>query len=900
MINTKLLACCVLMFLCSVSAMAQSAERKVQTDGYVADSFTDVPISGVLVSLMTPDSVVVDTFRTMNMMYGAWYAFALPRKKLHYLLRFEHKDYDTHVLEYYHKPVRHDMMQFPKALLKRRQQKWDVRLDEVVVKATKIKVAHKGDTIVFDATAFNVAEGSMLDGLIRQMPGVELKPNGEIFVNGEKIDYMLLNGQEFYRGNNKLMLDNLPYYMVQNIKVYRRATDRVKYAGLKHEKGDHVMDVNLKRQYRDGYIANAEAGGGTEDTYLGRLFGLRFTDHSRLSVIGNINNLNAKYQPNTNGDWHGRGDFGRDGRTTRKEVTAGLMIDSRNWKNNIEATVGWTKTESAERSNTETFLPGDSSLLSQSNANGVNNSFVTTATNNFTLKVPFYLTSQTSFTHSTGDGISSMRYLSQPSSQYTRTDRNNRSLSLSQSLGTVYKLATGDVLDLNASARYTNSRDKAMEERNTTFTTSSRQSLISVHTPLHTYNYNVGSTYTLHDLNHGAYSLNISYDQEHKSENELRTDIRTGLQDEDNSYRFNQMQRTFNATLRYTFHEWNKRDAEILLPVRYVNRSTHYVKSATDTTANQRQWLFSPKLQFGWKYYTFVAGYTQEMPDAMQLINTSNTNDPLHTYLGNPDLKNPGTLNATFRYIYDHFWDKGKQILMWVRWNKMYNQVMQSYAYNPQTGQFTYRPRNVDGNWNASINAYYNRRLGKTSPFSIGSDLNMSFSRTRDYSGIGMEESSELRDIKYLNLDEELKFAYEQDGNLVMLRGRVQSFRSDSDSPSFETVNAMHYTYGVEANLKLPLDISLETSLMMEQRRGYTTSSLNTDECVWNMTVGRSFLKGKRLLVRLTAIDILRNYSAVSYRVSSSGRTETWRYSLPAYCLLRATYKFNLNPKDKK
>ena len=51
---------------------------------------------------------------------------------------------------------------------------------------------------VYDASAFALPEGSMLDGLVRQLPGAELKSNGDIYINGEKIDYLTLNGRDFF------------------------------------------------------------------------------------------------------------------------------------------------------------------------------------------------------------------------------------------------------------------------------------------------------------------------------------------------------------------------------------------------------------------------------------------------------------------------------------------------------------------------------------------------------------------------------------------------------------------------------------------------------------------------------------------------------------------------------
>lgn len=83
-------------------------------------------------------------------------------------------------------------------------------LGEVTVTATKVKMFWKGDTLVYDATAFKLPDGSMLDDLIRQMPGVTMNENGEIFVNNRKIDELQLGSRSFMRGNSKVLLENLP------------------------------------------------------------------------------------------------------------------------------------------------------------------------------------------------------------------------------------------------------------------------------------------------------------------------------------------------------------------------------------------------------------------------------------------------------------------------------------------------------------------------------------------------------------------------------------------------------------------------------------------------------------------------------------------------------------------
>ena len=147
------------------------------------------------------------------------------------------------------------------------------QLEEVTVTASKLKMVMKGDTIVYNADAFALAQGSMLDGLISQLPGVELKGNGQIYVNGKFVNELLVNGENFFKGDPKIALENLPAYMVNDVQVYHRNEF------MERKPKDElplVMDVKLKKQYQMGWIANAEAGYGTSNRYLGRLFWLMF------------------------------------------------------------------------------------------------------------------------------------------------------------------------------------------------------------------------------------------------------------------------------------------------------------------------------------------------------------------------------------------------------------------------------------------------------------------------------------------------------------------------------------------------------------------------------------------------------------------------------------------------
>ena len=231
-------------------------------------------------------------------------------------------------------------------------------LDEVNVVATKVKFYYKGDTVVYNADAFVLAEGSMLDGLVRQLPGVEIRDDGNIYHNGKLVENLLLNGKEFFNNNNQIMLDMLPAFTVKNIKMYDKYGHTSELLGQQRQDDKlYVMDVVLKREYNIGWMGNAEGGGGTSGRYLGQLFAMRHTDHSRITLYGAINNLNDKRKPGQDSNWSP--DQLSPGRS--KEIQGGIdyYIGDREGKYilNGNVQVGHSDLDLVENTDKVNFLP---------------------------------------------------------------------------------------------------------------------------------------------------------------------------------------------------------------------------------------------------------------------------------------------------------------------------------------------------------------------------------------------------------------------------------------------------------------------------------------------------------------------------------------------------------------
>lgn len=279
-------------FLFTLNAYSQSLVFGTVQDGFLK---TPLPEAKVSLLLATDSTVVIESipvtpkYRDDGTVREAQFQFYPESKKCKYLLRAMLDGYETGYL-----PIEIDgdikrafLLDEPLELRRMQQ----ISLEEVAITATKVKMYYKGDTLVYDATAFNLPDGSMLDDLIHQMPGVTINEHGEIFVNGRKIDELQLGSRSFMRGNSKVLMENLPYYTVKDIKVYEQNTDLNRALDAEWEEKKFVMDVHLKPEYQIGYIANIEAAGGTEERWLGRAFLLGFTDRTRYTLLANADIL---------------------------------------------------------------------------------------------------------------------------------------------------------------------------------------------------------------------------------------------------------------------------------------------------------------------------------------------------------------------------------------------------------------------------------------------------------------------------------------------------------------------------------------------------------------------------------------------------------------------------------
>ena len=940
----RLLTLFFIMTFCTMLPQGAQAEAKqekkskstINLYGEVYDSFTKGKVKA-FVTLMEADSTVVDTTTCQTHDMGTWsyYSFQVPREDKRYILKATAEGYrDTCVVYELNQISRNRYKEIPDILMRKEQEDIykDVDLDGVVVKGTRIQVAYKGDTIVYDASAFKLPEGSMLDGLIRQLPGAELKDNGDIYINGVKIDYLTLNGKEFFKGDNKVMLENLPYFTVKDLKVFYKDTKTSEMLGKQIEERDYVMDVTLKREYARGYIANAEAGVGTENRWMGKLFGTFYSDHTRVAVFGSANNVNEDRTPGSDGDWDPK--KVQNGVLTTKQT--GMHINTEDKEKRVEnytdVHLKWSDADNETTSFRETFAD-NGSIFSNSRSLNESKRFSLSAYNSL------YITKARINLYTSLDYNNDKNYSSSEDSTYTSalTNRSdymgrsaNRRLSLFNYARWSYMFKSGDVLDISINSNYNNSKPvEDFYRQNTYYASTGATEVRDRYTDSHSSSYhfsprvgyflqlpkefmlatsyNYGQMFSsIHNDRFNLERLPESGDSELGWLPSLQDDMLAAF-DADNSRQYTDMQRSHEGQL-YLQKYTKDMGFYVRLPYTFISERMNFHGGGLDTVATRSWREFRPAISYRTRGKTqrpvwleYSARITP--PTFANLMPLSDTSDPLSVRVNNPDVKNTVLHHWKTRFTFKND-SIGSNLYIGFEVKSTANAVGTRTTYNPSSGAYTRMTDNVDGNWTTFINSGWQRPLDAKKRLRIDLYGKAEYERSVDFAtvttqtaGDGLLMESPLSKVDNVNLIAHAKLNYKLGDFAAGINGKITSRHTRGRLDIVKDIDVNDIQYGMNATYTIPLlQLTVATDLTMYSRRGYESTMMNTDELVWNAQLTRSFCKGA-LTAKLLAYDLLQNLNSRRYTVNAQGRTETWYNYIPRYVMCSLAYKFSKKPK---
>jgi hypothetical protein len=233
----KLLIWTVLLLTATLSTYAQN--KIVTVSGRVIEAGTKEPVELAAVQLLSlPDSAQVAGMTTSTQGY-----FSLSKQKPgKYLLKVSFIGYVTKII-----PVQLTANVPAKKMGNIELATDAVMLQEAVVVAEAPQVTVVEDTLMYNSSAYRTPEGAMLEELVKKLPGAEIDDDGNVKINGKDLKKIMVDGKEFFGGDVKTGLKNLPVDMVDKLKTYDKKSDLARVTGIDDGEEETVLDLTVKK-----------------------------------------------------------------------------------------------------------------------------------------------------------------------------------------------------------------------------------------------------------------------------------------------------------------------------------------------------------------------------------------------------------------------------------------------------------------------------------------------------------------------------------------------------------------------------------------------------------------------------------------------------------------------------
>ena len=930
----------ILLSMVALSAFSQ--KQAAEVSGRILESDTQLPAIAASVQLLNlPDST-----QSTGMASNSQGLFRLQAKPGKYVLKVTYIGYMPQLI-----PVQ--LTSTPKRMGDIMLQPDAILLAEAVVVAEAPQVQVVEDTVQFNASAYRTPQGATLEELVKKLPGAEVDDDGNVKINGKDVSKILVNGKEFFGGDVATGLQNLPVEMIEKLKTYDKKSDLARITGIDDGEEETVLDLTVKKEMNTGWFGNADLAGGTEDRYSARGMINYFRGNTQVTLIGRANNVNDQGFSGGGGGPRWRRNSGL---TARKDIGLNFATESEKLALEGSARYNYRDNDQISTGYTENFLTGQNSS-SFSNSNSTQNNRNVSVWANFKMEWrpdtltniifrPNFSYSQTqtgSFSQSGTFNEDPYTYVPNPNdyldldalaqadilsdedplkdirvnTSNNQSSRDGNSLSANATLQVNRKLnSKGRNITFRGRFEYGDDDSDQYSSSDTRyFLTGSTQNddIIRryITSPSNDYSYQAQVTYSepiaKATFLQFSYRFQYSLSESDKNTYDLSTlgwDMGAPLPDDYLDHRDDDQS-------KYAKYQTYAHDARIGL--RFVrpkyqlnaglsfqpqNTRLTYQKGDIDTISTRHVFNFAPNVDLRVRFsklsqlrVTYRGRSSQ--PSMENLLPVTDDSNPLSIQVGNPDLK--PAFSHNLRLFYNNYiQEKQRGIFAHANFQLTQNSISSSRVYNESTGGWTTTPRNINGNWSAFGMFGINTAL-KNKKFTIGSFSNARYANNVGYltSGRGADAIEQKNTTTNLTLNERLNATFRNDWLEFGVNGTLSySIEKDKLTPS-NNQQPYTFSYGANTTVNLPWNMSISTNLTNQSRRGYSDSSMNRNELIWNAQIAQTFLKGDAT-VSLEFYDILQQQSNITRSLTASGRSVYEYNGINSYCMVHFIYRLNI------
>lgn len=903
--------CLLMLLMILFSPMAFAQQSGVNVTGSVVEQGSDTPIEQATVRLLN----VKDSAMVRGVVSARNGSFTLKNvKKGSYLLHITFIGYDP-----LYQPLQITGKKNPVNVGKLELSDGAIELGEAVVIGKAPEVTVRNDTVEYNADSYKVTEGSVLEDLLKKMPGVEVDSEGKITVNGKEVKKVMVDGKEFFSDDPKVASKNLPAKMIDKLQVLDKKSDMAQMTGFDDGEEETVINLTVKPGMKQGWFGNAYGGYGSKDRYEGNAMVNRFVNNDQITFMGGANNTNnmgfsdlaSTMFSGMGGGGGRRGGFGAGSGIT-SSGNAGLNF-SKEFKPDKLTLGGNTRyshsdNDARSKSDRQNILPGNSSSYDNSEA------MSRTKSDNFGVDFRLEWKPDTmtqlifrpsfSLSHSMNDNFSDATTLdnerdtvnTNKSSNYSESNGYNLNASIDFSRKLNNK---GRVFSATLSGGNSDSYSDGMNRSDIVYfnqTDALKNSIIDQRSRYDNKGFNYRAYVSwVEPIGHNNF-IQATYSISQRKQEALKNVYN---QDADGiynvldsaysqSYRNNFISQRASLSFKSQRAKFNYTIGLNLDPS--YSSSENFVGDTTLSKITRKVVNLSPMAQFNYMFdkrtnlRIMYNGRTSQ-PSMTQLQPVADISDPTNITIGNPDL-NPRYTNNVFIRFQQFTPEKQRAFMIMANGSYIINDIVSYTSYNQETGVKTTTYKNVNGNYSGNVRMMLNTPL-KNKNFSINSMTMASFANSNGYIN---EEKNTNRN---LILSERGGIDFRSSYLDLGVNGNIRYNATSNSLQKENNQNTFNYGAGGYTTIYLPLDFKIESDVNWSTNSGYG-DGFKQNEVLWNASASKSFLKNNQGTLRFKIYDILRQRSNISRSVTASYIQDSEYNTLGSYFMVHFIYRFSI------
>lgn len=903
--------CLLMLLMILFSPMAFAQQSGVNVTGSVVEQGSDTPIEQATVRLLN----VKDSAMVRGVVSARNGSFTLKNvKKGSYLLHITFIGYDP-----LYQPLQITGKKNPVNVGKLELSDGAIELGEAVVIGKAPEVTVRNDTVEYNADSYKVTEGSVLEDLLKKMPGVEVDSEGKITVNGKEVKKVMVDGKEFFSDDPKVASKNLPAKMIDKLQVLDKKSDMAQMTGFDDGEEETVINLTVKPGMKQGWFGNAYGGYGSKDRYEGNAMVNRFVNNDQITFMGGANNTNnmgfsdlaSTMFSGMGGGGGRRGGFGAGSGIT-SSGNAGLNF-SKEFKPDKLTLGGNTRyshsdNDARSKSDRQNILPGDSSSYDNSEA------MSRTKSDNFGVDFRLEWKPDTmtqlifrpsfSFSHSMNDNFSDATTLDNERDTVNTNKSNNYSESngynLNASIDFSRKLNNkGRVFSATLSGGNSDSYSDGMNRSDIVYfnqTDALKNSIIDQRSRYDNKGFNYRAYVSwVEPIGHNNF-IQATYSISQRKQEALKNVYN---QDADGiynvldsaysqSYRNNFISQRASLSFKSQRAKFNYTIGLNLDPS--YSSSENFVGDTTLSKITRKVVNLSPMAQFNYMFdkrtnlRIMYNGRTSQ-PSMTQLQPVADISDPTNITIGNPDL-NPRYTNNVFIRFQQFTPEKQRAFMIMANGSYIINDIVSYTSYNQETGVKTTTYKNVNGNYSGNVRMMLNTPL-KNKKFSINSMTMASFANSNGYIN---EEKNTNRN---LILSERGGIDFRSSYLDLGVNGNIRYNATSNSLQKENNQNTFNYGAGGYTTIYLPLNFKIESDVNWSTNSGYG-DGFKQNEVLWNASASKSFLKNNQGTLRFKIYDILQQRSNISRSITASYIQDSEYNTLGSYFMVHFIYRFSI------